>query len=167
MRGNYFFNYFRELAEKARKATNKEETIRIRNKLIKTGIVLLVIGLIGVFTCFVSFALIAFNNFKNFGGIDGFGKIFIPFFLIIPFGVMSSIGGTALYLGLGITVAKAATEFADTNRYCPYCGDLVTEDEYYCNKCGKPLLKNKVCKKCHTENDLNSSYCKNCGNKLD
>lgn len=162
---NNFFNYFKELAAKAKTTTNSEEALAIRNKLIKIGIVLLAVGGIGAFICFVSFGLIGFAAVSNFG--EGFGFIFIPFFLTIPFAVVAYAGGVSLYLGLGITVAKATVNFVDTNRYCPHCGDIVKEDELYCDNCGKPLLVSKVCKNCNIENDLNSKFCKNCGNKLD
>jgi ribosomal protein L40E len=125
--------------------------------------------------------LIGFNNVKNFGNGfnnifgnqfennhgNNFGKIFISFFLIIPFGICASIGGVSLYFGLGITVAKATVNFVDPNKYCPFCKDVVKEGEKYCNHCGKPLLVNKICKKCNTENELEASYCMNCGTKLD
>lgn len=164
MKGN-FFDYFKELAAKAKTTTNSKEAMAIRNKLIKIGIILLVIGGIGSFISFISFGLIGFSAVSNFG--EGFGFIFIPFFLIVPFTLVAYAGGVSLYLGLGITVAKATANFVDNNRYCPHCGDLVKGDELYCDKCGSPLLINKVCQYCNTENDLNSKFCKNCGNKLD
>ena len=175
MNNNRLFSYFQDIAQKAKTTVNKEEAIMLRNKLLKIGIILLSIGGVGVIASFISFTLLSFNAVNNFGGGfpgvdnfgDGFGVTLIPFFLIIPFGLCASIGGVSLYLGLGITVAKATVNFVDTNTYCPSCGDVVKEGELYCSNCGKPLLIKKVCKNCKTENDMKASYCMQCGTKLD
>lgn len=163
---NGFFNYFQNLAAKANATTNSKEAIEIRNKLIKIGIALLAVGVIGVLSCFIGFAMGGMSNVSNFE--FGFGpQILIPFFLIIPFGLCGLVGGVSLYCGLGITVAKVASKFVDDNKYCPHCHDIVREGELYCDHCGKPLLVNKVCKSCNTENDIDSLFCKSCGTKLD
>ena len=165
MNRNKLFSYFQDIAQKAKTTVNKEEAIMLRNKLLKIGIILLAIGGIGVIACFISFGILSFNIVNNFG--EGFGTQLIPFFLIIPFGICASIGGVSLYLGLGITVAKATVNFVDTNTYCPNCGDVVKDGELYCSHCGRPLLIKKVCKNCNTENDLKALYCIQCGTKLD
>lgn len=161
-----FFKYFKGLAAKANATTNSKEAIAIRNKLIKIGIVLLAIGGIGVFGCFIGFVMGGVSAVNNFD--MGFGpQILVPFFLIIPFGICSSAGGVALYCGLGITAAKVVSKFVDENKYCPYCHDIIDDDELYCSHCGKPLLANKICKSCGKENDIDSVFCKGCGSKLD
>ena len=96
-----------------------------------------------------------------------FIKVMIPFFLMIPFMICTAIGAASLYFGLGITVVKATTNFIDTNKYCPHCGDIVKDGEMYCDKCGKPLLSKKVCENCNTENELTALYCMKCGTKLE
>ena len=73
----------------------------------------------------------------------------------------------SLYCGVGIKVAELTVNFVDNNKYCPHCGDVVKEGEKYCDHCGEPLLVNKICKKCNTENDFKASYCMNCGSKLE
>lgn len=160
------FSYFQNLAAKAKTVTNSEEAKNIKNKLIKIGASMAIGGFLGAFVCFVLFVVLAFQSVNDFSN-DGFSfLILIPFCLFIPCGVVGGIGAFALYLGLGIVVAKATTNFLDNNSYCPYCGDVVEEGELYCKKCGKPLLSKKICSKCDTENDMESKYCKHCGNKL-
>ncbi len=150
--------YFQSLFQKAKTTTNSKETEQIKRKLIKSGLIMLIIGSILTFICFISFTTIAWNGSTNL--------MLIPFVLFIPSGILVCIGGIVLKLGLGIVVAKATTNFLDVNSYCPHCGDVVEVDEKYCKRCGKPLLANKICSICQTENDMESKYCKNCGNKL-
>lgn len=93
-------------------------------------------------------------------------RILIPFFLFPIFGIVAGIGTSILKLGLGIVVTGYASKFVDTNHYCPNCGDLIDEDEKFCNKCGQRLQIDKVCRDCGHENDYTSVYCSNCGSKL-
>lgn len=178
-----FLAYFKNLAAKAKTTLNTEEALQIRNKLIKIGIILLVIGGIGLaITILLPVIMMttnmkgAFNDFNsmNPGFGDTFNGVFDSFIwsaviliLVVPFGICAGVGCFSIYLGLGIVVVKATVNFTDPNKYCPHCGDVVFDDEKYCNKCGKPLLVNKVCNKCNTENDLEANYCKTCGNKLE
>ena len=174
--------YFKNLAAKAKTTTNSQEALEIRNKLIKIGIILLVIGGLGLAVTFILPVIMmvssmkgSFNDFNgmNPGFGDSFNGIFDSFIasavvmlLTVPFAICAGIGGFSIYLGLGIVVAKAAVNFIDPNKYCPHCGDIVFDDEKYCNKCGKPLLVNKICPNCSTENELEANYCKACGSKL-
>lgn len=160
-------SYFQNLAAKAKQTTNSEEAKQIKDKLIRIGITLIVVGFLGAFICFIAFAVLAFSNVMHHDFESGLGFLFlIPFFLLIPFFSVGTIGVICLKLGLGIIIAKATTNFIDQNSYCPNCGDVVEADEKYCKKCGKPLLAAKVCEACQTENDMESKYCKNCGHKL-
>lgn len=158
-------NYFKNLVAKAQKATNSEEAKRIRKKLIKIGAIMAILGFSGSFACFVMFGIIGFNNVTT-ANFNGFGLILIPFFLITPCFLVGTIGVYALYLGLSIVVGSKTVDFLDENSYCPYCGDVVEPDEKFCDKCGKPLLKNKICNDCGYENDMKAKFCKNCGKKL-
>ena len=47
---------------------------------------------------------------------------------------------------------------------CPHCGDRVSGDEQFCDKCGHALYVE--CKKCKSINVGDSKYCKKCGVKL-
>lgn len=157
-------NYFKELVAKANASTNTEEVKKIRNKILKISGIITVICGIGTFLSFVMFAI---GGFINVSSMDfNIARILIPFFLFPIFGFGLSIGVLGLKAGLAIVVAQEGSKFLDTNTYCPYCHDIVSEDEKFCNKCGKPLLKDKICKKCNTKNDLNDLYCKECGEKL-
>ena len=150
------FSYFQNLAAKAKQVTNSEEAKNIRDKLLKTGIPMAVCGFLGAFACFVLFVVFGFMSVE--GGSFNI-LILVPFLLLIPCSIIGGIGAFAIYLGLGIVVAKATTNFLDNNSYCPNCGDVVEEGELYCKKCGKPLLSKKICSSCHTENDMESVYC--------
>lgn len=160
-----FFDYFQKMAAKARQTANSEEAKVIKKKLIKTGTILAIIGFGGVFTCFILFAL---NSIRSVNDHEfGFSPaILIPFFLFVPFGFVGGMGASAVSLGLRIVIAEKATDFFDQNAYCPNCGDVVTSGEKYCDKCGHALLVDKVCSVCNTENDMDSKFCKNCGNEL-
>ncbi len=161
------FSYFQNLAAKAKQTTNSKEAKQIRDKLIRIGIGMTVFGFLGAFICFIVFVVLAFSNVMQHDFNSGISFLFlIPFFLLIPFFCVGTIGVLCLKLGLGIVVAKAATDFIDQNSYCPNCGDVVEADEKYCKKCGKPLLATKICPSCKTENDMESKYCKNCGHRL-
>lgn len=156
--------YFQELVMRANHAVNSEEARNIKNKLLKISIIMMIVGYLGAFICFISFAVIGMGSLSSMG--SGFGKILIPFVLIIPFSLVGGIGTIGLKLGLSIVVAKVTTNFLDTNSYCPNCGDVIQNNEQYCDKCGTPLLVKKVCKECQTENDMKASYCCQCGKKL-
>lgn len=47
---------------------------------------------------------------------------------------------------------------------CPYCHDLVEQDEVFCDKCGRKL--HKVCQSCGTKHFSTSEFCKKCGKRL-
>ncbi len=49
---------------------------------------------------------------------------------------------------------------------CQYCGQILISNASFCSKCGKPI-KNKLCAKCKTINELDAKYCINCGDKLE
>ncbi len=157
-------SYFQNLAAKAKNVTNSKEAQSIKDKLLKIGISMALGGFLGAFTCFVLFVVFGFMGVSGGGGFSLI--LLIPFFLMIPCFTIGGIGLFAIYLGLGIVVAKATTNFLDNNSYCPNCGDVVEEGELYCKKCGHPLLSKKICTQCQTENDMESAYCKHCGSKL-
>ncbi len=154
-------SYLKELVAKAKQTTNSKEAERIKKRLIKIGATLAIFGYVGVFVCFAGFTI---SSMK----LQGFTTISMIFFIcFMPCGFIGAIGTYILNLGLGIVVAKATTNFLDTNKYCPSCGDIITSDEKFCSKCGRPLLINKKCPKCGKENAIDTIYCTECGYKLE
>ncbi len=143
---------------------NQERAKQLRKKLLKWGGILLGVGLLGVFTCFILFAVFGITMVANFNG--GFPVlIFIPFFLIIPFALVVACGAVLLKLGLSILIAGATTKFIDNslNQRCS-CGNMISSKDKFCPKCGKPVKK--FCPKCNYENESESQFCSNCGEKL-
>lgn len=61
---------------------------------------------------------------------------------------------------------KSARAFSEGWRLekCPFCGDKVSGDEQFCDKCGKSLYSQ--CKSCKTINTGDSKFCKKCGKEL-
>lgn len=47
---------------------------------------------------------------------------------------------------------------------CPFCGDKVSGDEEYCDKCGEKLYKR--CSHCNAVYAGDSKFCKKCGKEL-
>lgn len=47
---------------------------------------------------------------------------------------------------------------------CPSCGDAISGDEQFCDKCGKALYVK--CKHCKTIHSADSKFCRKCGKEL-
>lgn len=59
-------------------------------------------------------------------------------------------------------------------RKCEKCGNVLTLDSLFCNKCGEKLeelfpeevVQGNVCRKCGTPYEEDAIFCASCGNKL-
>ena len=145
---------------------NQEKAKSLRKNLIIWACVCLVVGIIGVIGCFVAFSLLGFNTIKNFSIANSFDAMFlIPFFLVIPFAIIAIIGSKLLKLGLSILIAGVTTDFVDKslNKRCE-CGNMISENEKFCPKCGRAIKK--VCPQCNTNNENDNEFCSNCGYKF-
>lgn len=156
----------------------KNEKARKKFKII--GPIILGIGITLFIISIISF-FVAFNSmeFPNL--------IWLPFIAIPLIGIgsfMTKLGymkqmssyvasqtapiakDTINYLvdGTSDTIANAINNVKNNQITCPNCKTLNDVDASYCDNCGKPL-KN-VCPKCHSLNDPDASYCKKCGSKL-
>ncbi|MBQ3473406.1 MAG: zinc ribbon domain-containing protein [Methanobrevibacter sp.] len=49
---------------------------------------------------------------------------------------------------------------------CPKCHTLNDDEEKYCRECGFQLNSARICPTCGKTNDSNSKYCKECGTVL-
>ncbi len=153
---------FRNIVHNANNALNSEKAARIRKILIICGGTGIIIGLV-VFA--VGMYLFVSTGFSNFGKDMNIG-LMVGSMLMVPGGwLLVAVGLAAVSAGMKIIVAGAGAKIIDTYDKCPKCGDKVETDEMYCDKCGEPLLKMKLCS-CGTQNDLKSGYCKTCGKRL-
>lgn len=147
--------------------SNSQKAKDLRQKLLTIGAPLMAIGYLGVFICFISFALGGVNAVDNASFDSGFPKgVLIPFFLIIPFGVLGSIGTVLTKLGLSIVITGFTSNLVEETVWekCPNCGDRITKGELFCNKCGTKLRCQ--CPECKFINEPNDNYCVKCGHKL-
>ena len=80
--------------------------------------------------------------------------------------VIACIGTMLSSLAFKIIITGYTTDLADSvvGNNCPSCGDKITEEELFCNKCGKPLRRQ--CPKCNHVNSIKNDYCEKCGEKL-
>lgn len=143
--------------------TNCEKAKKLRKKLLAIGLPLAIIGYLGVFVCFVLFATAGADGFSE----NGFSaRLIVPFVLIIPMAVIACIGTMLASLAFKIIITGYTTDLADSvvGNNCPSCGDKITEEELFCNKCGKPLRRQ--CPKCNHVNSIKNDYCEKCGEKL-
>ncbi len=144
---------------------NSQKAKDLRKKLLTIGGVLAGIGYGGAFLCFIAFVLGGVMAVNTFNG--GFPvHILIPFFLFIPLGVVGSVGAALIGLGLKIVITGYASNLVEETVWerCPNCGDRITKEELFCNKCGHKL-RNK-CPECGFINEPNDNYCVKCGHKL-
>ena len=56
--------------------------------------------------------------------------------------------------------------FGGENLICPKCHTLNDDEEKYCRECGFQLNSARICPTCGKTNDSNSKYCKECGTVL-
>ena len=161
---------FQELREEIRllnsdvnNVANSKKAKELRNKLLRIGVPLAVIGFGGAFCCFIAFTLAGFM-----GAMDGsrIAAILVPFFLIIPFFALGSVGSTLVSLALKIVITGYTSNLVEETVWerCPKCGDRITKEELFCNKCGNQLRKK--CPKCDFINEPSNNYCVKCGEKL-
>lgn len=152
-----------KLNNSAKTVANCEKAKNLRKKLLNVGLPMAIIGYLGVFVCFILFSTAGFDAFGN----NGFSaRILVPFVLLVPFGFVASIGTIIAGLGFKILISGFATNLVDetVGNNCPNCGDVVTDEEIFCSKCGTKLIKE--CPNCKTTNSFKSNYCSKCGEKL-
>ena len=147
-----------------------EKAKKLRKKLLGISIPLMSIGFVGVFGCFIAFVLGGINMVESTAeGFSGFGfptGVLVPFFLIIPFALMSGIGTVLCRIALGIIITDYTTKLIDDAvvAKCPSCGESIKEDAIFCANCGTQLCKR--CPKCNHVNAPKSQFCTKCGEKI-
>lgn len=55
---------------------------------------------------------------------------------------------------------------ADNSIHCPYCNAVVSQEDIFCEQCGKKLPREKVCSNCGNKLTENDRFCPNCGKSL-
>lgn len=162
------FNNLREtvkaLNADAKNVANCEKAKNLRKKLLSIGLPLAILGFLGVITCFVLFVVGGMNATPD-GSIPT--MIVISAVLLIPCGIIASIGISLALIGLKIAITGYATNMIDetVGHNCPKCGEPVDSKKEYCSKCGTKLKKE--CPNCKHSNDGKAEYCESCGTKLE
>ena len=92
----------------------------------------------------------------------------IPYMILFMFGgIVSSISVYVLYVGIAVVAVGVGTDFLDTRRKCPKCGDEIDPDEKSCSNCGYNLEENPDYRCiCGKENEPHDKFCRECGAKL-
>lgn len=144
---------------------NCERAKKLKKKLLKIGLPCMIIGFLGVFTCFVLFAYLSITSFEE--GVSSMTFILIPFFCIIPFGLLGSIGSVLTSLAVKIVITGYTTDLIDdvVRDQCPHCGKKLNGSENFCTECGTAIQKK--CVKCGHLNDRNDHFCEQCGERID
>lgn len=144
---------------------NSEKAKKLRKKLFNIGIPLAVIGLAGVFTCFVLFTCFGIQSAQE--GVGFPSAILVPFFLIIPFAIMGSIGTSLISIASKIIITSYTANLVDSvvRDTCPNCGNTLNGNENFCSKCGTAVQKK--CPKCGHINKKENCFCEQCGERID
>lgn len=144
---------------------NSEKAKKLRKKLFNIGIPLTVIGLAGVFTCFVLFTCFGIQSVQE--GVGFPSAILVPFFLIIPFAIMGSIGTSLISIASKIVITSYTANLVDSvvRDTCPNCGNTLNGNENFCSKCGTAVQKK--CPKCGHINKKENCFCEQCGERID
>lgn len=166
-----FSNMFNRAASRTDKVTgtinqtfNSEKAKKTRKKLLTWGGIGIGVGVA---------LLIAGIVLSVYGSVSGFdsGSFSIPTLIIVSIpilivgGIITAVGSYAIHAGLAVVITGFASKTLDMSKHCPNCGDVIDQNEKFCNKCGANLRNNKLCE-CGTQNDVNDQYCRNCGKKL-
>jgi len=80
-------------------------------------------------------------------------------------GTKGSIRNVAAAVGEGLRSGIAGTEAQAV--HCPKCNADNDASAKFCDACGAPLPKSKVCAGCGEQNDPDARFCDNCGKALD
>ncbi|MBN1124982.1 MAG: zinc ribbon domain-containing protein [Sedimentisphaerales bacterium] len=63
----------------------------------------------------------------------------------------------------GVPLTKA--EGMETKVRCHKCNSVADEHARFCDQCGAPVVKTKLCPECNELNDPDAKFCDNCGHK--
>lgn len=67
------------------------------------------------------------------------------------------------------TEQQITAEEAGRQRFCPYCGNSISENAVFCSRCGKAIektIEKKICPQCRKEYGVDMVFCEECGSKL-
>lgn len=143
---------------------NCEKARKLRKKLLAIGLTLAIAGIVLSFVCIVMFAL---GAAKNVGEVSfNIVPVLVPALLLLPCGLMASIGLILTVLALKIVVTGYATGVVKETigNNCPNCNTAIKNGELYCPKCGTRF--SKKCEACGFENDSKNEFCSQCGKSL-
>lgn len=161
---------FAKLIEKANEQMDKvdgtingEPAKKIRKKLLTRGGVGAGVGIMMIIAGLITFSVGEFVSVESMTTVS-ISTIIGPIIFILG-GFITAFSIAAIRAGLAIVITGAATKVLNVNKHCQNCGDIIDENELFCNKCGANLRENKICE-CGTQNDVDDIYCRKCGKKL-
>ena len=134
---------------------NSEKAKKLKQKLLKNGITLAVIGGILLIASIALF----FSSYQVI-------TIALGSILFFAGGITAGIGSIFISLAFRIVVVGYTTNLIDetVGNNCPKCGDKINQDEIFCSKCGFQVKKE--CPECKTINSHKDKFCKKCGKEL-
>lgn len=154
----------KELNSNVNNVANTEKAKQLKDKLLKYGIPLSIVGGVGVLIAII-LGVGAFSALMESKKVLPVA-IILPIVFFVIFSALLSIGITFLIFGLKIMVVEYTSDIIEESFgcNCPKCGARINDQTVYCPTCG--VLLKKECSNCKHINNPRATFCEKCGKKL-